>query len=162
MQDIKDLFLLYHKNLYHYLLSLTHDPHQAEDLAAETFCKALQSLSSFKEQSSAKTWLFAIARKLWLQQLRKRGNEPKYDELLEIYVEDTLQNSLMDKETIVRINDLLSQKDNRTRTIVNMRVEGISYAEIGSKLGISEGSARVIDFRVKQWLKQIITKEEYI
>lgn len=47
MADIKTLFLLYHKNLYYYLLSLTHDPTLAEDIVSETFCRALESLSSF-------------------------------------------------------------------------------------------------------------------
>ena len=77
MQDIEQLFLLYHQNLYHYLLSLTHDAAEAEDLTSETFCKALQSLAGFKEQSSAKTWLFSIARHLWLQQRRRHGREVK-------------------------------------------------------------------------------------
>jgi len=43
--------------------------------------------------------------------------------------------------------------------IVKMRVEGISYSEISDRIGISENSARVIDFRTKKWLKDMLKKE---
>jgi RNA polymerase sigma-70 factor (ECF subfamily) len=39
---------------------------------------------------------------------------------------------------------------------------GVSYCEISEKIGISENSARVIDFRTKKWLKSILKKEELI
>ncbi len=37
-------------------------------------------------------------------------------------------------------------KDVQIQKIVNMRVDGISYCEISERIGISENSARVIDF----------------
>jgi len=161
VQDIEQLFLLYHQNLYHYLLSLTHDAAEAEDLTSETFCKALQSLAGFKEQSSAKTWLFSIARHLWLQQRRRQGREVNGDLLLEFYAEDTLQDKIIQQQVLARIRALLAQKDTRAQQIVGLRIQGLSYAEIAEKCKIAEGTARVIDFRTKQWLKQILLKEGY-
>ncbi|MEG1931601.1 MAG: RNA polymerase sigma factor [Pygmaiobacter sp.] len=162
MQDIEQLFLLYYKNLYHYLLSLTHDASTAEDLVSETYCKALQSLADFKEQSSAKTWLFSIARHLWLQQLRRQGRELVPFELLELVAEDTLQDTVAQNETIAQLRRLLLQKDARAQRIVQLRLQGLSYAEIGEHCHITEGSARVIDFRTRQWLKQMLLKEGYL
>ncbi len=43
-----------------------------------------------------------------------------------------------------------------------MRINGFSYYEISKKLGITENSARVIDFRTKKWLKDILEKEDLI
>ena len=45
--------------------------------------------------------------------------------------------------------------------IVLMRIDGYSFHEIGKKLLISESSARVIDFRTKKKLKEILLKEGY-
>lgn len=42
-----------------------------------------------------------------------------------------------------------------------MRVEGYSFYEIGNKLHISEDSARVIDFRTKKKLREILIKEGF-
>ena len=60
-----------------------------------------------------------------------------------------------------RILDLLNKEDKRTKDIVMMRVEGYSFYEIGNKFKISEGSARVIDFRIKKKLREILIKEGF-
>ena len=57
---------------------------------------------------------------------------------------------------------MLKTKDERTQKIISMRINGISYYEISKKIGISENSARVIDFRTKKWLKSVLEKEELI
>ena len=40
-----------------------------------------------------------------------------------------------------------------------MRMELYSYSEIADRLQISENSARVIEFRTRKWLKDILAKE---
>ena len=60
-----------------------------------------------------------------------------------------------------RILDLLDNEDKRAKAIVMMRVEGYSFHEIGNKFKISEGSARVIDFRTKKKLREILIKEGF-
>ncbi|MCI8501544.1 MAG: sigma-70 family RNA polymerase sigma factor, partial [Oscillospiraceae bacterium] len=51
------------------------------------------------------------------------------------------------------------EKDERARTVVQMRLELFSYSEIAERLGISENSARVIEFRTRKWLKEILVRE---
>jgi len=160
VKQIEKLYELYKQDLYFYLLSLTHNPTLSEDLLSETFIQAITSLSSFKGQSSVKTWLFSIARNMWLRHLRKEKPTVEYNDLLEIYVSDTLEKTVITKETTNRIIKLLSEKDERTQKIVGLRVEGYSYSDIAIELGLSEGSARVIDFRTKKWIKAILEKEE--
>ena len=76
-----------------------------------------------------------------------------------IYVSDTTSDKLITKELDQRIKELLKSKDHRTQRIIDMRIRGISYHEISHNLGLSESSARVIDFRAKKWLKENIKKE---
>ncbi|MBD8068770.1 RNA polymerase sigma factor [Bacillus sp. PS06] len=159
MKQIENLYKLYKQDVYVYLLSLTHNPTLAEDLLSETFVKAISSIGNFKGQSSVKTWLFAIARNSWLERLRKEKPVVEYNDLLELYVSDNHADRLVTNETIERIEKLLLEKDERTRTIVNMRVEGYSFIEIAQAVNISESSARVIDFRTKKWIKAILEKE---
>ena len=54
---------------------------------------------------------------------------------------------------------LLDKEEKRTRDIVLMRIEGYSYYEISQINNISEGSARVIDFRAKKKIREILVKE---
>jgi RNA polymerase sigma factor (sigma-70 family) len=156
---IEKLYTEYKQDVYGYLLHLTKNPILAEDLLQETFIKSITAIGSFKGQSSIKTWLFGIARNIWLQSLRQDKPQLEYNDLLEIYVKDSVEDGIAAKEIMNKIKELLSQKDIRTQRIIHMRVEGISYMEIAETLGISENSARVIDFRTKKWLKSILKKE---
>ena len=159
MLKIENLYRQYKQDVFYYLMSLTHNPTLSEDLLSETFLKAIHALPRFKENSSIKTWLFGIARNLWLQHLRGFKAQVEYDDLLEIYITESMEDRLIAKETIFRIHELLSTKDERTRNIVNMRIDGFSYSEISEKIGVSESSARVIDFRVKKWIKSKLEME---
>lgn len=159
MRSIEQLYLLYRDDVYRYLLSLTHNPTLSEDLLSETFVNAITSLDNFKGKSSVKTWLFAIARNLWLQKLRKERPTLEYNDLLELYVSEGIEEKLITKETAEEIKRLLSEKDIRTQKTINLRIEGYSFAYIANQLQISESSARVIDFRTKKWIKTTLEKE---
>ena len=162
MKQIEKLYLDYKQDIYNYLLSITHNPTLSEDLLSETFVKAIYSIGNFKGNSSVRTWLFSIARHLWLQNLRKDKPTVEYSDLLEIYVSDSIVDSFIAKQTADRVYELLKTKDDQTQKIVSMRVYGISYCEISEKINISENSARVIDFRTKKWLTSILKKEGLI
>jgi RNA polymerase sigma factor (sigma-70 family) len=159
VKKIEELYIIYKQDVYGYLLSLTHNSTLSEDLLSETFVNAISSLENFKGQSSVKTWLFSIARNLWLQKMRKEKNTVEYNDLLNLYVSNSIDEELITKETATKIKSLLLEKDPRTQKIVNMRVEGYSYGEIAQEVNISESSARVIDFRTKKWIKEILEKE---
>ena len=162
MKQIEKLYFEYKQDIYNYLLSLTHDPTLSEDLLSETFVKAIFSVGNFKGNSSIKTWLFGIARHLWLQNLRKDKPMVEYSDLLDVYVTDSTFDSVITKQIADKVYELLKTKDERTQKIISMRINGISYYEISEKIGISENSARVIDFRIKKWLKSVLEREELI
>src|SRR5579884_1503611 len=68
----------YWDRLYRWLYHLTHDRHAAEDLAQETFLKALRHLGSFRAGTNFGAWLFRIAHNAWVNQARgaARARQP--------------------------------------------------------------------------------------
>jgi RNA polymerase sigma-70 factor (ECF subfamily) len=73
-------------DVYRYVLYLTRDPHAAEDLAAETFERAVRLWHRFDpERGSERTWLCQIARTAALDHLRaeerRRRREERYASL---------------------------------------------------------------------------------
>lgn len=160
---IQSIYEQYKNDIYTYLLSLTHSKLLSEDLTSEVFLGAIKSLPSFQGKASIKTWLFSIARYKWYEHLRKSKKDPILENLMEIYLTDSinLESAIISKELIARIYDLLRQEPDRSKDIVLMRVKGYSHFEIAQKHGISESSARVIDFRTKNKIKAILIKEGY-
>ena len=90
MQDLEELYQLYSPDIYRYLCGLTHDPVWAEDLLSETFLKAVRAFGRFEGRSSIKTWLFTIARNVWVDALRRKRPTLSYDDMLAGYLEQDM------------------------------------------------------------------------
>ena len=74
MQEIEQIYTQCRQDVYRYLCSLTRDAALAEDLLSETFLRALTGLSGFRKGACVRTWLFSIARHVWIDGLRRNGN----------------------------------------------------------------------------------------
>lgn len=129
MDTIEKLYRQYKQDVYGYLLGLTHDPTLSEDLLSETFLTSIRALPTFKQNSTVKTWLCGIARNMWLQHLRKLKPQVEYDDLLGLYITQSIEKNFINKQTVERIYTLLETKDERTRRIVGMRVDGLAYSD---------------------------------
>ena len=163
MDSVEYLYETYRPDVYRYLLGMTRDADLAEDLLSETFCTALIALDGFREDGSVKNWLLTIARNKWLDHLRKRQPVESMD-LAELYIADPApgpEQRAITRETVRRALELLAKEDRRTQIVVKMRIDGYSFYEIAQKLGIREGSARVIDFRARKKLRDQLSKEGY-
>lgn len=160
---LEELFVVYYRDVYRYLYSLCHDASLSEELAAEVFVEVVKSIALFRGEADIRTWVFSIAHHRWLRYLRKREHTVSLEELTgELLAPGKpLEERYYEKKAAERIYELLNGEPERTRTIVLMRVEGYSFREIGVKLGISENSARVIEFRAKSKIRQTLKKEGY-
>lgn len=159
---LEELFRRYYSDVYRYVYSLCRDASLSEELTAEVFLEVVKSIALFREEADRKTWLFSIARHRWYRYLRKnRGIQmEKLPENLP--VDRLLEEEYCDKEAARRILQLLEAEPERTRQVVLLRVEGDSFCEIGKKLGISENSARVIHFRARNKIREILKKEGFL
>lgn len=163
MDDIKALYEQYRQDIFGYLLGLTRSADLSEELLSDTFCAAIVALPRFRGDADVKTWLFSIARRKWMDYLRKRHpTEPL--ELAALYIADPApgpEERLLLRTAAQRAMELLKREDQRAQAIFRARLEGFSYYEISNTLGIREASARVIDFRTRKKLKAELQKEGY-
>jgi RNA polymerase sigma-70 factor, ECF subfamily len=65
------LLTRYQNRLYRYLLRLTADPAAAQDLFQETWLKVITRIHRYDESRPFEPWLFAVARNLAFDHLRK-------------------------------------------------------------------------------------------
>ncbi|MBP3569743.1 MAG: RNA polymerase sigma factor [Lachnospiraceae bacterium] len=165
---LEKLFHTYYKDIYRYLYSLTHDVSLSEDLTSEVFLEVVKSISTFRGASDIKTWMFSIARHKWVDYLRKKNRQVETEVLSDlmgemqnsgVHNEKGTEETYLDREVLDRIDTLLKNEPERTRNIMKLRMEGYSFYEIGKSQNISESSARVIYFRVKEKIRQTLEKE---
>jgi len=74
----EELVRRYQERIYSLGLRMTKHPQDAEDVLQETFLRAFEHLSTFREESSFATWLFRIAMNTALMKLRQERTAPVY------------------------------------------------------------------------------------
>lgn len=122
------------------------DKGEIDELVQDTFVRAFQSLAEFRGDSSLRTWLFTIERRLLVDRRRAERRRPDRDEITEgdALTEYTALDSLVAEETQGRIRKALERLSPTQREVFTLRVgEGLSYKEIADVVGTTEGAARV-------------------
>jgi RNA polymerase sigma-70 factor (ECF subfamily) len=130
-----------------------------EEVVQDTFVRAFGSLEGFRGDSSLRTWLFTIARRLLLDRGRATGRSRERvavadDEPAGSY---TALDALVADETEVRLRRALDRLSPMQRDVFTLRVsEGQSYKEIAQVLGSTEGAARVHYHNAMRQIKELI------
>jgi len=63
----------YQHRIYNYLLRMTQNPGEAEDLTQETFLRVHHSLPTFRGEASLSTWLYRIATNVSIDYFRRKS-----------------------------------------------------------------------------------------
>ena len=134
--------------VYGYLLSLCGSKSMAEDLTSETFLKAITRIDSYDGKGKPSTWLCSIGRNLYLNEWKWRKRHVSLDSVV-IMEECTMEEKYIEKQTAEAILRLSRELDETKQQLFTMRLNGMSFKDIGAALGKTENWARVTFFRVR-------------
>lgn len=137
-----------YKIVYGYLLALCGDPDWAEDLAAETFLKAIQSIGRYDGKCRMSTWLCAIGRNLYFNERKVRKRHVPLEQVILSEV-NSMEETYMDAEQARQISAMIEELEEPRKQLFLMRLQGLPYSQIAGALGKSETWARVTFFRTK-------------
>jgi RNA polymerase sigma-70 factor (ECF subfamily) len=119
---------------------------EIDELVQDTFVRAFASIDTFRGESSFRTWLFTIERRLLIdrrraEKRRRDRTEIQEDDAATEY--DALDGVVAD-ETQRRLERAVERLSPTQREVFALRVgEGLSYKEIADAVGTTEGAARV-------------------
>ena len=117
-----------------------------QDVVQDTFVRAFGSLASFRGDSSLRTWLFTIARRLVADLRRANRRQRDVAEVREgdAVTEFDALDDLVASEAQVRMRLVIGRLSPTQREVFLLRInEGLSYKEIAEVAGTTEGAARV-------------------
>jgi len=119
---------------------------EIDELVQDTFVRAFGSLDGFRGESSFRTWLFTIERRLLMDRRRAEKRRPPAMEIAEEDAAteyDALDDMVAD-EAQARVRDAIDRLTPTQREVFVLRVsEGLSYKEIAEAVSTTEGAARV-------------------
>ena len=70
--DLAELYAEHELRVFNYFRRMVYQPETAADLTQETFLRAFRAAHRFRGESSVSTWLLGIARRVYLEWVRKR------------------------------------------------------------------------------------------
>ena len=153
MEEFETFYRKQQERLFSYLLRITGDYHLSIDVMQESFTRYLERYSKKTRNSSL---LYAIARNYFLDYMKKN----KKSQVLEDDKEDCSANqeeALQVKQEYRKVLSAMKRLDDDEREILALVLDGeLSYKEIASLVGTSEGNMKVKVHRARVKLKEIL------
>jgi RNA polymerase sigma-70 factor (ECF subfamily) len=151
-REFEEVALPHLDAIYRTALRLTHNRAEAEDLAQETYFKALRSFDRFNPGTDCRAWLFTILRNTFLNRVRSRGREVLEADLalpeggLERLVDRAASRENLEEELLQTV--LHGDVDRALKglpvafreAVVLVDLEGLTYREVAQVLGCPIGT----------------------
>lgn len=141
------------------------DASTADDLLQATFLKVHTSRQRYRSELSLRVWVFTIAARARLDELRRRYRLPEEagEEELDKIATRGLdgpweQIDAQDRrELVARVRYAVDQLPETQRVVVHLnRFEGMTFFQIGQVLGITEGAVKLRAFRAYETLRHLL------
>jgi len=146
----------YQKPLINFFYRLMWDRTEAEDLAQEVFCRIFVHRKSYEAKAKFSTYLFRIARNLWIDHSRTQGKQPhmtslsmpvhqdgRGEELIDTIPAPQQEMPESDTQVARRLQNALEQLSEEQRLVfILAKDQKMKYAEIADTLRIPLGTVR--------------------
>jgi RNA polymerase sigma-70 factor (ECF subfamily) len=137
--------------LFAYLLRVSGDRALAEDLLQDSYCRLLSARLSPMDEAGRRSYLFRIATNL----LRDRWRRHKEDSLPNPIAE--VASSVPHPDLRIEMREAFQRLKGRERLLLWLAyVEGSSHKEIADSTGLKSGSVRLLLFRARRKLANLI------
>ena len=159
MTEFEQIYQEHFDTVYRFLMRLCRDAPLAEELAQETFFRAMQSLNKFDGRCRVDVWLCQIARNAYYSHCRRK--KKKKHVLPEIDSGQDMQNTILDQEQAMIIYAHLHELNEPYKEVFMLRLFGeLEYSQIAKLFGKTESWARVTYHRAKMKLMESVKEDD--
>jgi RNA polymerase sigma-70 factor (ECF subfamily) len=163
------------RSLINFFFHLSWDRQTAEDCAQEVFLRLYAHLGTYEPQAKFTTFLFRIARNLWIDRMRSDGAHGKPVSLespLRFGEEKTLEDRLparaqspveilARRETQDALRDAIDRLPEEQKAVLILsELQGLKYQEIGEILGVPVGTVKSRMHTAMEKLKEMLADAE--
>jgi RNA polymerase sigma-70 factor (ECF subfamily) len=159
---VEGLFAKHHGEIYAYLVRMLRDGELAADLTQDAFVKAYKNYDTLEKDENARAWLYQIAHRVALDELRRRkivrmipwtgetrGASPSAEHLA------------MNLRLSGPLERALAQIPERQRAaLLFAELNDLSGLELAAAMGVSHVAARAILTRARESLRRALAAEK--
>jgi RNA polymerase sigma-70 factor (ECF subfamily) len=158
---VETLFAKHQNEIFAYLLRMMRDPEVAADMTQDAFVKAYKNYSSLEKPENARAWLYQIAHRVALDEIRRRkivrflpwtgesrGASPSAEHLA------------MDARLSGEMQRALARIPERQRAALLLaELHDLTGVELAAALDVSHVAARALLTRARENLRQALASE---
>ena len=161
-RTVEELFTRHHGEIFAYVLRMVRDREVAADFTQDAFVKAYRAYDSLQKPENARAWLYSIAHRVVLDEMRRRkivrfipwegemkGSAPSVEhEAMELRLSGPLARAL---ERI---------PERQRAALLLAEVHDLTGLELAAALGVSHVAARALLTRARESLRQALAAEK--
>ena len=158
---VETLFAKHHGEIYAYLMRMMRDPEVAADMTQDAFVKAYKNYASLEKPENARAWLYQIAHRVALDEIRRRkiirflpwtgesrGAAPSAEHLV---MEGRFSGDM--QRALGRI------PERQRAALLLAELHDLTGLELAAALGVSHVAARALLTRARESLRQALAVE---
>ena len=157
-----ELIRRYQAPVRSFLLKLSGDAEVADDIAQETFVRVLKYAKRYDPQFKMITWLLTIARRLWLNHLRRKDNQKhntSYEQMSESSPGPAMK--LQREDQLDHTRKMLSEAmtkltDPQRMALVLFHQQELPVGEVAKVMKMPEGTVKSHLHRARAALRKIL------
>jgi len=182
-ESFRRLFDRHYRPVSYFFASRGLSVEESHDLAQETFLGVYRGMARFRNDASIETWIFAIARNVWLNEMRRRSRlkrEAEETSLQEVLQEDEEAlgetreaeqpplskhgeplADVLAQERVALVRRALDDLPRQMRQCMLLRIQhDLKYREIAAVMGTSIETVKSQLFQAKERLKENLSTED--
>jgi RNA polymerase sigma-70 factor (ECF subfamily) len=159
---VESLFAKHHGEIYAYLVRMLRDSELAADLTQDAFVKAYRNYDTLQKDENARAWLYQIAHRVALDELRRR----KIVRMIPWTGESrsaapSAERLAMDVRLSGPLERALARIPERQRAALLLaELHDLSGLELAEAMGVSHVAARAILTRARESLRRTLAEEK--
>jgi len=134
----EELIKRYLPMVFNYVKKYTGNNDMASDITQETFVKAWKNIKKFDTSKNFKAWIFTIAKRTAINELKKKNAIPFSDNKFEYYLADSslsIFDRIVSQQNSRNLMLAIEKLPNSYKSVINMRVkDDLKLREIADKL----------------------------
>ena len=158
----EELFARYQGRAFRFFVGRTRSEQQASDLYQELFLRVHRARESYDPSRPFAPWFFQIARRLWIDEMRRaslrRAEMPLIEEVVAAEEIAPPERALLAEEATRQALEQLSEVERYV--LISAKVEGRSYLDLAGELGRSVVAVKKLASRAMQRLRTSASSNE--
>src|SRR5690606_3709031 len=155
---------VYRRELFLHIQNMTKDAEAAEELLQDVFMKVWDNRTTIDADRSFRAWLYTVGRNAVYNYYRQVAKDQKIQEHLYLHFESLYHletdDDIRDKQEALLAKALDSLTERRRTVFTLCKIEGKSYEEVASQLGISVSTVSNMMVKSNQQIRRFV-QEHY-